>query len=188
MIFFTPLGLNHTHNICAATNLDIPLRQTTHYGTYSMTSIASSAWTDLQRNTNKKFLCKISEYHKRSYSKHTLLSTAIATKLFQDYLTKTRFTTNFVLVSSFIFFLFFLSSFYLFLFCCHYHSFIIFLLFFTFGKDTYHRKYFFCLIVRWIMSTTSLGIAGEICFQCLVNLSKLIDFCSVWNHQKTLIS
>ena len=42
---FTPLGLNHTHNTHATTNhlLDIPQRQTTHYETYSMTSIGSSA-------------------------------------------------------------------------------------------------------------------------------------------------
>ena len=42
---FAPLGLNHTHNTRAATNhlLDITKRQITHYGTYSMTSIASAA-------------------------------------------------------------------------------------------------------------------------------------------------
>ena len=81
---FTPLGLNHTHNTCAATNhlLDIPQRQTTHYGTYSITSIASSTWNDLQRNTfqtseNAKLMNS-----KISYSKHTLLSTATNLQLF----------------------------------------------------------------------------------------------------------
>ena len=41
---FTPLSLNHTHNTHADTNhfLDIPQRQANHYGTYSITSIASS--------------------------------------------------------------------------------------------------------------------------------------------------
>ena len=57
---FTPLGLNHTHHL-----LDIPQRQTTHYGTYSIASIASSAWNDLQRNTIENLLeCKISEFKK----------------------------------------------------------------------------------------------------------------------------
>ena len=53
---FTPLGLNHTHKTRAATNhffFDIPQRQTTHYGTYSTTSMASSAWTDLQKTPLK---------------------------------------------------------------------------------------------------------------------------------------
>ena len=59
---FTPLGLNHTHNTCAATNH--LQRQTTHYGTYSVTSIASSAWNDLQRNTIENLECKISEFKK----------------------------------------------------------------------------------------------------------------------------
>ena len=38
---FTPLGLNHTNNARVATNhlLDIPQRQTTHFGTYSITLI-----------------------------------------------------------------------------------------------------------------------------------------------------
>ena len=43
---FTSLGISHTHNTCAATNhlLDIPRKQTTHYGTYSMTCTASVTW------------------------------------------------------------------------------------------------------------------------------------------------
>ena len=60
-----PLGLNHTHNTRAATNhlLDIPQRHTAHYGTCSMTSIASSTWNDLQRNTIENLLeCKIGEF------------------------------------------------------------------------------------------------------------------------------
>ena len=64
---FTPLGLNHTHNTRAASNqlLDIPQRQTTHYGIYSITSIASSTWNDLQRNTIENLLeCKSSEFKK----------------------------------------------------------------------------------------------------------------------------
>ena len=64
---FTPLGLNHTHNTCAATNhlLDIPQRQTTHCGTYSMTFIASSTWNDFQRSTNENLLeFQISEFKK----------------------------------------------------------------------------------------------------------------------------
>ena len=50
---FTPLDLNYTHNTRAATNqlFDTPQRQATHYGTYSMTSIVSSVWNDLERNT-----------------------------------------------------------------------------------------------------------------------------------------
>ena len=64
---FTTLGLNHTQNTCAATShlLDISQKQTTHYDTFSMTSIASSAWNDLQRNNNESLLeCKISEFKK----------------------------------------------------------------------------------------------------------------------------
>ena len=35
---FNPLGINHTHNTCTAINhlLDIPRKQITHYGTYSI--------------------------------------------------------------------------------------------------------------------------------------------------------
>ena len=107
---FTPLVLNHTHNIRAATNhlLYIPQKQNTHYETCSMTSITSSSWNDLQRNTNEKNLeWKISKF-KRSYSKHTLISTAMATKLLKHYLTKTLFITN--SVRCFSFFLIFICS------------------------------------------------------------------------------
>ena len=98
-----------------------------------------------KKNTNKSFLeCKISEYHKKSYSKHTLLSTAIATKLFQDYLTKTQFTINSVW---FLFFLFLSLPLLLSLLFLHYFS-----SFSTFGKGPYHKNYFFCLIVRWIVA------------------------------------
>ena len=68
-----PLGLNHTYNTCAATNhlLDIPRGQTTHYGTYSITSIASSTWNDLQRNTVENLLeCKISEFKKIIFQRY----------------------------------------------------------------------------------------------------------------------
>ena len=68
---FTPFSLNYTHNICPATNHlhDIPQRQTTHYKTYFMTSIASSAWNDLQRNTIENLLeCKISEFKKTIFT------------------------------------------------------------------------------------------------------------------------
>ena len=42
---FIPLGLNDIPNTRTATNhlLDIPQKQTTHHGTYSLTSTASSA-------------------------------------------------------------------------------------------------------------------------------------------------
>ena len=72
---FTPLGINHTHNTCAATNClpDIPQKQTTHYGTYSMTSTASVTWNDLLRNTSQNSLdSKISEF------KRTIFQTYLA--------------------------------------------------------------------------------------------------------------
>ena len=62
---FTPLGIYHTRTTRAATNhlLDIPQKQTTHYGTYSMTSTASVTWNDLLRNTSQNFVdCKITEF------------------------------------------------------------------------------------------------------------------------------
>ena len=71
----TSLGINHTHNTCAATNLlDIPQRQTTHYVTYSMTSTASVTWNDLLKSTSKNFVdYKITEFKR---------------KIFQTYLAK----------------------------------------------------------------------------------------------------
>ena len=63
------------HNTCAATNclLDIPQKQTTHYGTYSMTSTASVTWNDLLRNTSQNSLdSKISEF------KRTIFQTYLA--------------------------------------------------------------------------------------------------------------
>ena len=50
---FTSLGINHTHNTHVATNhlLDIPQKQTTHYGNYSMTCTASVTWNYLLRSS-----------------------------------------------------------------------------------------------------------------------------------------
>ena len=55
---FTPLNLNHDHNTCAAINhlLDIPQKQTCHYGTYSMVFTASKIWNDILRKPNKDLL------------------------------------------------------------------------------------------------------------------------------------
>ena len=72
---FTSLGINHTHNTRAATNhlLDIPRKQTTHYGTYSMTCTASVTWNDILRNASQNFVdCKITEF------KRTIFQTYLA--------------------------------------------------------------------------------------------------------------
>ena len=55
---FTPLGINHSHSTRTAKNhlLDIPQKEITYYGNYSMTSTASVTWIDLLRNTNQSFL------------------------------------------------------------------------------------------------------------------------------------
>ena len=62
-----------------------------------------------------------------------------------------------------------------------------FFLFSSFLAEIYVRSYFFCLIVRWITSTTCLGIVVEICFQYFASWSRFIDFCSFWNHREILI-
>ena len=72
---FTSLGIKHTHNSRAATNhlLDIPRKQTTHYGTYSMTCTASVTWNDILRNASQNFVdCKITEF------KRTIFQTYLA--------------------------------------------------------------------------------------------------------------
>ena len=93
-----------------------------------------------------------------------------------------------VLFLIFLSFCFFLFSLYLFLFYRHYHFFIIIYFFFILGKVFIIWIISSALsIVRWIMRVTCLEIVAEICFQCLTNSSKLIDFCSAWNHQEILI-
>ena len=72
---FTSLGINHTHNTRAATNhlLDIPQKQATHYGTYSMTCTASVTWNDILRSKSQNFVdCKITEF------KRTIFQTYLA--------------------------------------------------------------------------------------------------------------
>ena len=116
---------------------------------------------------------------KRSYSKQTLLNTAanlqlifsISNKYFGTILPRPYIRQTLLDLLFLFLFLFFLPSLYLFFFSCHYYSFIIFSPSFTFDADTYRRNCLFCLIVRWIMSATCLGIAAKICFQCLANLS-----------------
>ena len=64
---FTPLGLNRTHNIHAATNHlpNISQKKTSYYGAYNLTSTTSSAWNELQGNINENIIeCKISEFKK----------------------------------------------------------------------------------------------------------------------------
>ena len=67
------------------------------------------------------------------------------------------------------------------------HFFVIQNIYINLNPDTYHWNYFLCLMVRWIMHTTCLGILVKIHFHSLANLNELIDFCSAWNHHKTLI-
>ena len=69
---FTPLNLNHDHNTCAAINhlLDIPQKQTCHYGTYSMVFTASKIWNDILRKSNKDlFYCELSVFNKTIFQR-----------------------------------------------------------------------------------------------------------------------
>ena len=87
---FTPLSINHTFNTCTATNhlFDIPQKQTTHYGTYSITLTVSVTWNDLVWNTSQNVVdCKISEFKRTIFQ--TFLAknnnnTVIAPKLQQN--------------------------------------------------------------------------------------------------------
>ena len=126
-----------------------------------------------KRTLLKTFLNAKLVNSKRLYSKHTLLNTVTNLQLicFGTILPRYYLRPTLLDFLSLFFFLFLLLSLYLFLFYCHYHSFIIFSSFFTFDTDTYHRNYLFCLIIRWIMSATCLGIVAKICFQCVANLS-----------------
>ena len=125
---------------------------------------------------------------KRSFFKHTLLSTAtnlhlicFGTILPRPYIRPT-FLSLFFFLSVFLFFSLSLSLLLLL-------SFLQFFFFFYYfwQSNSYHRNNFFCLIVRWIINAACLGIVAEICFQCLANLSKLTDFYSAWNHHEILI-
>ena len=69
---FTPLNLNHDHNTCATINnlLDIPQKQTCHYGTYSMVFTASKIWNDILRKSNKDLLyCELSAFKKTIFQR-----------------------------------------------------------------------------------------------------------------------
>ena len=64
---FTPLNLNQNHNTHDAINhlLDIPQKQTCHYGTYSIIFTASKVWNDILRKSNKDLLyCEFSAFKK----------------------------------------------------------------------------------------------------------------------------
>ena len=69
---FTPLNLNHDHNTRAAINhlLDIPQKQTCHYGTYSMVFTASKIWNDILRKSNKDLLyCESAAFKKTLFQR-----------------------------------------------------------------------------------------------------------------------
>ena len=69
---FTPLNLNYDHNTHAALNhlLDIPQKQTCHYGTYSMVFTASKIWNDILRKSNKDLLyCELSAFKKTIFQR-----------------------------------------------------------------------------------------------------------------------
>ena len=87
---FTPLSINHTYNTCTATNhlFDIPQKQTTHYGTYSITLTVSVTWNDLVWNTSQNVVdCKISEFKRtifQTFLAKNSNNTVIAPKLQQN--------------------------------------------------------------------------------------------------------
>ena len=69
---FTPLNLNHDHNTCATINnlLDIPQKQTCHYGTYSMVFTASKIWNDILRKSNEDLIyCELSAFKKTIFQR-----------------------------------------------------------------------------------------------------------------------
>ena len=69
---FTPLNLNRDRNTRAAINhlLDIPQKQTCHYGTYSMVFTASKIWNDILRKSNKDLLyCELSAFKKTIFQR-----------------------------------------------------------------------------------------------------------------------
>ena len=87
---FTPLSINHTYNTCTATNhlFDIPQKQTTHYGTYSITLTVSVTWNALVWNTSQNVVdCKISEFKRtifQTFLAKNSNNTVIAPKLQQN--------------------------------------------------------------------------------------------------------
>ena len=69
---FTPLNLNHDRNTRTAIKhlLDIPQKQTCHYGTYSMVFTASKIWNDILRKSNKDLLyCDLSAFKKTIFER-----------------------------------------------------------------------------------------------------------------------
>ena len=69
---FTPLNLNHDRNTRTAIKhlLDIPQKQTCHYGTYSMVFTASKIWNHILRKSNKDLLyCDLSAFKKTIFER-----------------------------------------------------------------------------------------------------------------------
>ena len=69
---FIPLNLNYDHNTRAAINhlLDIPQKQTCHYGTYSMVFTASKISNNILRKSNKHLLyCHLSAFKKTIFQR-----------------------------------------------------------------------------------------------------------------------
>ena len=88
---FTPLNLNHNHSTRASINhlLDIPQKQTCHYGTYSIVFTASKVWNDILRKSNKDLLyCEFSAFKKILHFKDFSASMAIITELIELYFVK----------------------------------------------------------------------------------------------------
>ena len=110
----TPLNLNHNHNTRAAINhlLDIPQKQTRHYGTYSIVFTASEVWNDISRKSNKDPLyCEFPAFRK-PYLKVFSASMKIIIEIIKLYFVKLQF----MVVTKIIHFMFFYHIQYLFLF------------------------------------------------------------------------
>ena len=117
---FAPLSINHTYNTCTATNhlFDIPQKQTTHYGTYSITLTVSVTWNDLVWNTSQNIVdCKISEFKRtifQTFLAKNSNNTVIAPKLRQNlspvhYLIITTSVMHHVVLFSYFHLLYFLQ-------------------------------------------------------------------------------
>ena len=102
---FTPLNLNHYHNTCAAVDhlLDIPQKQTCHYGTYSMVFTASKIWNDTLRKYNKNLLYSGLCAFKKTMFQRFSASMKMITQLIRLYLLKLQL----MVVNKIVHFLFF---------------------------------------------------------------------------------
>ena len=172
----TPLIQNHNHNTRVAINhlLDIPQKETCHYGTYSMVFTASNVWNNILRKSIKTCYIVNLMHSRKPYFKDFSASMKIATKIVELCFIKLQFMVAIESIIHIVFFYEYSKSLTYSVFYITFSITISLFIYIPFSQHPFPIT-FFCLISNFycLFDHSYLGLLWGISYTCFIYIDSL---------------